>query len=317
MRVTRTQRRLALAISLVPVAALTIGSALSSAAQQQAAINPAKKTVRFGDRVVLRGKFPGSPNAPVSVQYRRAGSEKFREVAATRTGEDARWKRRVKPRGTGKWRARLAPVTEEPGTEARLLEPVTDSTADRESNSRRVRVRSITRVRTTKRHAVSGDRVRIRGRVAPRGKRRVTVRVGGQRLRTRTNSRGRFGVRWRAGSTGTRRVVAKAHHNRKAMSSRDRGGRVAVYRRAMASWYGPGFFGNRTACGQTLTTSTLGVAHKTMPCGTKLKLRNSGKTVTVRVIDRGPYVHGREFDLTQATKNRLGFGSTGTILTSK
>jgi len=73
---------------------------------------------------------------------------------------------------------------------------------------------------------------------------------------------------------------------------------VIAYRKAFASWYGPGLYGNRTACGQTLTSSTLGVAHKTMPCGTKLHLRHRGRSVTVRVIDRGPYAAGREFDLT-------------------
>ena len=92
---------------------------------------------------------------------------------------------------------------------------------------------------------------------------------------------------------------------------------MTVYRYAQASYYGPGFYGNRTACGQTLTTSTIGVAHKTMPCGTKLKLRHGKREVTARVIDRGPYSGNREFDLTEATRNKLGFGSTGTILVSK
>jgi rare lipoprotein A len=92
---------------------------------------------------------------------------------------------------------------------------------------------------------------------------------------------------------------------------------VIVYRPASSSWYGPGFYGNRTACGQTLTTSTLGVAHRSMPCGTRLRLRHRGRTVVVRVIDRGPYVAGRELDLTYATKRRLGFGDVGTVLMSR
>jgi rare lipoprotein A len=102
-----------------------------------------------------------------------------------------------------------------------------------------------------------------------------------------------------------------------ALGSSDGGGKVQAFRRAVASWYGPGFYGNRTACGGTLGYSTLGVAHKTMPCRTRLTLRYRGREVTVRVIDRGPYVGGREFDLTGATKARLGFGSTGTVLSSR
>jgi len=55
------------------------------------------------------------------------------------------------------------------------------------------------------------------------------------------------------------------------------------------------------------------VANKSLPCGTPITLRYRGRSVRVRVVDRGPFVAGREFDLTAATKRRLGFGSVGTI----
>ena len=74
----------------------------------------------------------------------------------------------------------------------------------------------------------------------------------------------------------------------------------------LASWYGPGFYGNRTACGQTYTPEILGVAHKTLPCGTLLTLTFGARVVTVAVIDRGPYVAGRTLDLSNATKLALG-----------
>ena len=74
----------------------------------------------------------------------------------------------------------------------------------------------------------------------------------------------------------------------------------------LASWYGPGFYGNRTACGQTFTPEILGVAHRTLPCGTALTLTYSGRSLIVRVIDRGPYVAGRTLDLSSATKVALG-----------
>jgi rare lipoprotein A (peptidoglycan hydrolase) len=54
-----------------------------------------------------------------------------------------------------------------------------------------------------------------------------------------------------------------------------------------------------------------------MPCGTKLRLRYGNREITARVIDRGPYVGSREFDLTSATKQALGFPDLGTVLTSK
>lgn len=74
----------------------------------------------------------------------------------------------------------------------------------------------------------------------------------------------------------------------------------------LASWYGPGFYGNRTACGQTYTPQIAGVAHRTLPCGTVLTLEYAGRTVTVTVIDRGPYIAGRTLDLSNATRLALG-----------
>jgi rare lipoprotein A len=93
-------------------------------------------------------------------------------------------------------------------------------------------------------------------------------------------------------------------------------GHVNAYRQASASWYGPGLYGNRLGCGGTLTTRRLGVAHKSLPCGAKLTLRKGNRTVRVRVIDRGPYVGGREFDLTEATARRLHFHGDGAVLTT-
>lgn len=87
-------------------------------------------------------------------------------------------------------------------------------------------------------------------------------------------------------------------------------GSTGTWRTARASAYGPGLWGNRTACGQTLYTTTIGVAHKTMACGTRLKFQGrSGQVVTATVIDRGPYVSDREFDLTEATVKQMGYSS--------
>ena len=94
-------------------------------------------------------------------------------------------------------------------------------------------------------------------------------------------------------------------------------GRLNVYREALASWYGPGFYGRQTGCGGTLGYSQLGVAHKTLPCGTKVTLRHNGRRVRVPVIDRGPYAGAREYDLTAATARKLGFRGHGGILTTK
>ena len=74
----------------------------------------------------------------------------------------------------------------------------------------------------------------------------------------------------------------------------------------IASWYGPGFYGNRTACGQVYTPEIIGVAHQTLRCGTMLVLEYRGRTMTVPVIDRGPYIAGRTLDLSNATRLAMG-----------
>jgi hypothetical protein len=81
------------------------------------------------------------------------------------------------------------------------------------------------------------------------------------------------------------------------------------------SWYGPGFYGQRTACGQTLTTSLIGVAHRTLPCGTLVTFRNpvNGRTLTLPVVDRGPYVYGRIWDLTGGACLALDHCWTGSM----
>jgi len=88
------------------------------------------------------------------------------------------------------------------------------------------------------------------------------------------------------------------------------------HRDGNVSWYGPGFYGKRTACGLAMTESLVGVAHKTLPCGTKVTFRNpaNGKTVTTRVVDRGPYVTGRQWDLTGGLCLALDHCYTGTLL---
>jgi rare lipoprotein A len=102
-------------------------------------------------------------------------------------------------------------------------------------------------------------------------------------------------------------VRARARHHR---AGDPRAGHGGAYHLAGASWYGGG---GSLACGGTLTSSTRGVANKTLPCGTVVFLRYHGHKVEVPVIDRGPFVAGREFDLTEATKRALGFGDTGEV----
>jgi len=131
---------------------------------------------------------------------------------------------------------------------------------------------------------------------------------------TLTGARGRFVLRYTPHSLLSERVRVVV-----AGDSRDPGahrylGVLSSYRLADASWYGGG---GSLACGGELTSATLGVANKTLPCGTLVTLRYGGRSVRVPVVDRGPYVAGREFDLTEATKRALGFEGVGEVWSNR
>jgi rare lipoprotein A len=86
------------------------------------------------------------------------------------------------------------------------------------------------------------------------------------------------------------------------------------FRVAGASWYGgTSMWGRQTACGQTLRPSTIGVANKTLPCGTPVKFVWHGHAIVAPVIDRGPYIQGRAWDLTAAAAEALAFEGIGQI----
>lgn len=171
------------------------------------------------------------------------------------------------------------------------------------------------------RHAVlEGRGLVVHGKVRPNGHRRVKIvfrGAGGGVRGVTTGANGTFALRWTPGRSGVYRVRAFAVHDVAARASRSVGRRLTAYRLAGASYYGPGLYGDGVACGGTLTPSTMGVANRALPCGTPVKLRYRGRSVTVPVIDRGPYVAGREYDLTTAVKRRLGFPGVGTLLADR
>jgi rare lipoprotein A (peptidoglycan hydrolase) len=87
-----------------------------------------------------------------------------------------------------------------------------------------------------------------------------------------------------------------------------------VHPSGIATWFGPGFYGQRTACGQTLTPAVIGVAHRTLPCGTLVKVSYDGRSLTVPVLDRGPYSHA-DWDLTAGAAQALGITETVRVTT--
>ena len=162
-------------------------------------------------------------------------------------------------------------------------------------------------------NVMTGRRASYAGTVAPgdAGRRVSLQKRHGSRwttiARAVTGGGGAFRVSYRPPrpQSASLRVVAGGH--------REAIGRLNAYRRATVSWYGPGLYGNKLGCGGRLTPSTIGVANKSLPCGTRITLRKGSHIVRARVVDRGPYVGGREFDLTSATRRRLHFSGVGSI----
>jgi hypothetical protein len=172
------------------------------------------------------------------------------------------------------------------------------------------------RVRDARLNVLDGHPATVTGTLAPGLPGKVVTLQGlgshGWRTLTRTltSLHGRFKLRYLPWQTRSELVRLRFAGDARDLAARRFLGRMNVYHLAGASWYGGG---GQTACGASLTSSTQGVANKTLPCGTLVTLRYGGRTVRVPVIDRGPYVEGREFDLTEATKQSLGFGDTGQV----
>jgi rare lipoprotein A len=84
----------------------------------------------------------------------------------------------------------------------------------------------------------------------------------------------------------------------------------------IATWFGPGLYGQTTACGQTLTPEVVGVANRTLPCGTLVRVGLEGRRLTVPVLDRGPYSHiGADWDLTAGAAAALEMTGVARIST--
>jgi hypothetical protein len=204
--------------------------------------------------------------------------------------------------------APLAPVGLEAGNPSSLLAPA----------------RTALSIRTAQLNVLDGSRVTVTGtlsdsRRTPLARRVVYLQSRSGRgwrsvAHASTGGRGRFQLRFLARGLGSQPMRVRFAGDVLDQPAHRRLGTLNVYRLAGASWYGGG---GGLACGGTLTSGTLGVANKTLPCGTLVTLRYSGRSIRVPVIDRGPYVAGREFDLTEATKQALGFGDTGQVWSTR
>jgi hypothetical protein len=166
------------------------------------------------------------------------------------------------------------------------------------------------------RDVLSGQAADVRGRLVP-GSAGRTVQLDGRdgggwrKLATaQTTASGRFDLHYTPGGPGAKRLRVRFLGDGANGPSSARSGVLTAYHVSGASWYDDS---GSTACG---FHATMGVANKTLPCGTHVTLHYGGRTVTAVVDDRGPFVDGRDWDLNQNTAAALGFGGVDSVWSS-
>jgi hypothetical protein len=205
-----------------------------------------------------------------------------------------------------------APATANGGAVA----PVAASTTPPAPVAAKARTRTVLSVLARRTHVRAGRTARIAGRVRPAATGRLVVLQRRARHRwvtidrTRTRSHGRFTLRYRTRETTSAALRVRVAGGHGVTRRTRRVGRLEAFRPALASWYGEG---QALACGGHLTPGMMGVAHKTLPCGTRITVRYRGRQVRARVMDRGPYSGAREFDLGPGVRSALRFDGVGTV----
>ncbi|MFP5352361.1 MAG: septal ring lytic transglycosylase RlpA family protein [Actinomycetota bacterium] len=274
----------------------------------------------------MEPKQPVITSAPKAVDYNRNA-----RIAGRLEGGMAGDRVRLQ-RHTGTWKTIAARDVREDGTVGFLVENLKHSAAYRflhvdattgertVSDRRRIAVVARLRVHTTKDHLMRGRRTRVYGSLFPKAPGRTVLlqqKVSGEwrGIDRLPAGDGFFSTYFRPSDPGFRRLRVRFGGDEDNRRASARSG-IRVYEPDLATWYGPGFYGNRTACGKTLGYDTLGVAHRTLPCGTKVSILFEGRTITVPVIDRGPY-SSANWDLTRETAERLRFSGKDTIGTDR
>jgi len=297
-----------LSTTTILAAGASLAASASDAQDAPVTASVADHTLSFGQSALVRGRLSdGAAGVPVALEFAPRGTADWHPIASAVTGSGGAYRLSGKPDRSGALRVTTASPAVAPAASA--VQPVV--------------VRLAVRAGRLHDERLAGRFVGLHGSVAPGTSGRIVAlqikRGRGWHTidRARTGNGGRYALRARTHEAGSWPARVRAAGDAVYAPATRSVGRLDAFRYAFVSYYGPGLYGQHLACGGTLTPGTLGVANKTLPCGTKVTLRYHGHTVRVPVVDRGPYVGGREYDLTAATKERLHFGSTGTVMASR
>jgi rare lipoprotein A len=289
------------------VAALTTGQALaaSAPAQSPATVQAVLKARRiaFGEPAVVTGTVPAAElGHTLDLEFLPSGGTAWQALSHAVPAANGRFRLSAPLRRSGFLRV----VDASSG-------PVVAQSAS--TTTQHVAVTAALRVRRQALAALAGQGVTVRGRLLPGLGGRI-VRLQGLRGGTwhnlaaaRTGGAGRFALRFTPSGGSERIRIRFAGDGSNARVSAP-AGTVSAYDATVASWY---YDGGTTGCG---FHAYYGVANKSLPCGTQVKFRYGGRSVTAVVDDRGPYVGGRAWDLNQNTAGALGFGGVGVVWSS-
>ena len=270
-----------------------------------------------GHAVAATGRAPAADAGKSVVLESAADSAApWRPVAMARIGRRGGYRFRFVARRSAVFRAVAAPVaTADLSSAAAAASSAGATAAASPQTSFKVAARFVVHPRQ---YAVLGSGgIRVAGLLVPATAGR-TVRLQSHSGRgwstvaqDQTGRRGRFDLRYHPGSATGRRLRVRFGGDAANGAATGRAGSVSVFYQDVASWYNDA---GDTACGYH---AGLGVANRTLPCGTRVTFHYGSRTVTAVVDDRGPYVGGRDWDLNQNTAAALGFAGVGTVWVSR
>lgn len=319
---------LAAAAGPAPALARTRGGARAHRARVQ--LRPVPARVGFGHVVTMIGRAPRADGGARAVlQMERRWGAPWSQVAVTTIGRRGRFRFRVHPGRSARYRALIgvagsaaasggsatgapAPDAGAPTGPSQVAAALTPAGL-RSSPARAVTVLARFRLHHSRLDLLGHGRVRVSGGLVPALARRM-VRLqrrnhsGWRTLaKDRTDRRGHFRLGYAADGAARQRLrLVFAGAERIGRSVRAVGV-VTLLQPSVASWY---YDAGATACG---FHARYGVANRTLPCGTRVAFRHGSRSVTAVVDDRGPFVAGREWDLSQSTAGALGFSGVGTV----
>lgn len=300
----------------IPASALAL-SAGQSPAQSAPQFTLAPHRLDYGGKVTVRGALPAADKGRrLELAYQQPGRD-WRAIGYTTVRRDGRFRFVSRL-----WRSGLIRVLGAGGSSTQpvgqgLATPAGTSSSLGASAPKTVAVAARVKVRHRPINVLGGRTVSVRGHLLPGIAGRSVQLQGrsGGRWHTlasaRTGSAGRFDLRFRPKRLGSRLLRVRFAGDAGNARTVARSAMLTVYHRSVASWY---YDAGSTACG---FHATMGVANKTLPCGTRVEFFLGGRKVTAIVDDRGPFVAGRNWDLNQNTAGALGVSGVATLWSSR